>query len=674
MKIPLSWLKEYLDLKISAEEISSVLTLAGLEVEGIDPVLEISLTPNLGHCMSVLGVARELAAHLDLPLNTPPVALEEDPKLPIRDLIDVEVQDREHCLRYACRVIFDIKVGPSPKWLSERLESCGIRSVNNIVDCGNYVMLECGQPLHIYDYDQIAGKKILLSSTLPYVSIDALDGQTYSVVGALTIADAKGPIGLAGMLGGGPSSVSDNTRNVLIESALFSPVNVRKTAKRLGIRTEGSQRFEKGTDFEMVVPALNRVTALIAEVAGGRVAKGCIDQVHRPYHPKEILCRTARVNQILGTQLSQNEVAACLKRLGIRPVKEAEGKVYFTPPSYRNDLMEEIDLIEEVARVYGYGNIPQKAPLYSSSTLAHAPIYLFENTARAQLLSESLSECLTCDLISPDQAGIAPDHHPIHVLHPRSVDQSVLRTSLLPGLLQVVKYNLDHQNNDFSGFEVGRVHIKSGDTYFEPSMAALILTGHAAPHHFSQKSRETDFFDLKGKVENLLKALGAPEACFEPSHFHPLHPGRQARIKIGDLTVGSLGEVHPSLTRLLSIGQRTYFAEINLNDLLPLSKKERKFVDIAPYPGSQRDWTITLKESAPIETVFDAVKALHPKLLEKMSLLDLYKSEQIGKDRKNATFRFFYRDLHQTLSLEQVEKVHAFLTEEVAKKLKDWIY
>lgn len=674
MKIPLSWLKEYLDLKLSPEEISSVLTLAGLEVEGVGPVLEISLTPNLGHCMSVLGVARELSAHLDLPLKTPAVSLEEDSNFPIRDLIDVDVQDKEHCHRYACRAIFGVKVGPSPDWLKERLEACGIRSVNNIVDCGNYVMLECGQPLHIYDYDQIAGKKIILSSHLPYASIDALDGQTYSVVGALTIADVKGPIGLAGMLGGGPSSVSESTKNILIESALFSPTNVRKTAKRLGIRTEGSQRFEKGTDFEMVVPALNRVTALIAEIAGGKVAKGLIDQVHRPFHPKEILCRTARVNQILGTRLSQNEVATCLKRLGIRVAKEMGEKVYFTPPSYRNDLSEEIDLIEEVARVYGYGNIPQRAPSYTSSTLPHAPIYLFENAARAQLLSESLSECLTCDLISPQQAAMAPDHQPIAVLHPRSLDQSVLRTSLLPGLLQVVKYNLDHENSDFNGFEVGRVHIKVGDAYFEPSMAALILTGHTAPHHFSKKPRETDFFDLKGKVENLLKALGVPEARFEPSHFHPLHPGRQARIKIGDLTVGSLGEVHPSLTRLLDIGERTYFAEINLNDLLPLSKKEPKFIDLPAYPGSQRDWTVTLKDSVPIETVFDAVKALHPKLLEKMSLLDLYKSEQIGKDRKNVTFRFFYRDLHQTLSLEQVEKVHAFLTEEVAKKLKDWIY
>ena len=487
MKIPLSWLKEYLDLKLSPEQISSVLTLAGLEVDEVEPVLEISLTPNLGHCMSVLGVARELSAHLDLKVKTPPAELEEDSKLHIRDLIDVEVQDKENCRRYSCRAIFGVKVGPSPAWLKERLESVGIRSINNIVDCGNYVMHECGQPLHIYDYDKIADKKIILSSTLPYTKIDALDEKTYNIIGALTIADSKGPIGIAGMLGGGPSSVSDTTKNILIESALFAPINIRKTAKRLGIRTDGSQRFEKGTDPEMVVPALNRVTSLIAEIAGGRVAKGFIDQVHRPHHPKEILCRTARTNQILGTNLSQNEVVTCLKRLDIRLVKEAGENLYFTPPSYRNDLAEEIDLIEEVARVYGYGNIPQKAPSYTSSTLPHEPIYLFENAARAQLLSESLSECLTCDLISPEQAAIAPDHHPIAVLHPRSLDQSVLRTSLLPGLLQVVKYNLDHQNNDFNGFEVGRVHIKIEDTCFEPSMAALILTGHTAPHHFSPK-------------------------------------------------------------------------------------------------------------------------------------------------------------------------------------------
>ncbi len=674
MKVPLSWLKEYLTLKLSPEEISSVLTLAGLEVEEIGPILDISLTPNLGHCMSILGIARELSAHLNEKITLPSATFEENTHLHIRDLIDVEVQDKEQCHRYACRAIFGVKVGPSPDWLKTRIESCGIRSVNNVVDAANYVMLECGQPLHVFDYDQIADKKIIVGLKTAHASLKALDDATYDITGALLISDPRKPLAIAGIIGGANSGVTESTCNLLIESALFSPASIRKTAKRLGIRTDASQRFKKGIDPEGVVHALNRATALIAEIAGGKVATGCIDQVHRPYHPKEILCRPTRVNQILGTTLSQNEIISFLKRLQITLVKETGDSLYFRPPSTRNDLAEEIDLIEEVARVYGYGNIPQTAAHYTASSLSHAPIYLFENAAREQLLAESLSECLTCDLISPQQAAIAPDHHPITVLQPSSVDQSVLRTSLLPGLLQVIKYNLDHQNDDFNAFEIGRIHIKVENAYLEPSMAAIVLTGHTAPHHFSQKSRAADFFDLKGKVENLLQALGVPDAHFEPSHFHPLHPGRQARIKIGTQTVGSLGEVHPTLTRLLDIGQRVYFAEVNLNDLLPLSKKREKFSEIAPYPGSQRDWTITLKDAVPIDEVFAAVRSIHPPLLEKISLLDLYKSDQIGKDRKNVTFRFFYRDLHQTLSLEHVEKVHAFLTEEVAKKLKDWIY
>lgn len=632
-----------------------------------DVLLDVSLTPNLGHCFSIYGIARELSALLNLPLKTLKVELKQEGDAAVR----IELIDKRQCHRYACCAVNGIQVGPSPAWLTKKLESCGIRSINNVVDVGNLVMLEFGQPLHMFDADKIEGNAIFVVSLTDYKELEMLDDAKHLIPPeALLICDAKKPLAFAGVMGGKSSAVTEATKNVMIESAYFTPQAIRKTGRLLGFKTDSAQRFEKGIDPNAVVERLRYAAALLCQVAGGK-ASHIIDEKTHEFHEKKIACRPERVNALLGTTLSHSEIAAILRRLGMHVDEKA---FLVTVPTFRGDITTEIDLVEEVARIYGYNNIPKPHPLHVSSTIAPAPLYLLEKEIRERLVAQGLQEMMTCDLISPMQAAMTVEagmdkEMLISVLHSRSIDQSVLRSSLLPGLLQAVKYNWDHGRPNVAAFEVGRVHFKDQDQYLEPSVAGVILSGKRAPYHWNPKPEEFDFFDLKGILENLLSGMKIEELHFEPSHLHTLHPGRQARVKKGDAILGVLGEVHPDLVRKIDVPERIFFAEINLHELIPLIPKNWKVSTPSAFPGSERDWTVTMNETTPIENILRAIRSIPSRLLGKVELLDLYKSEQIGKDKKNVTFRFFYRDLSKTIAFETVEREHERITAEVGKHL-----
>ncbi len=629
-----------------------------------DVILDVSLTPNLGHCMSILGLARDLAAQLELPLNEKKFEISEEAD-PIEKFIQVQLIDQRQCPRYACRAVLGIQVGPSPEWLQKKIEACGVRSINNVVDIGNLIALELGQPLHMFDYDKIDGKKIIVTSQTDYKEMETLDGISRAIPPeSLLICDGAGPLCFAGVMGGSATAVTEATINVLIEAAYFSPQSIRKTAKLIELKTDSSLKFEKGIDPNHIIAALDYAAYLLQKVAGGKIAKGVIDHKTHQFLEKRILCRTDRVNKLIGLHLSTHEIAQLLGRLGIHIVEEGLHAQLFSIPTYRNDITTEIDLIEEVARIYGYNKIPKQIPEHVSSLISNAPIYELEKNVRTRLIAQGLQELLTCDLISPAQASMTFENAMgkeslIEVLHSHSIDQSVLRTSMLPGLLQAVKYNFDHGNSNIAAFEVGRIHFKQNDNYLEPSVAGIILSGKRAPYHYNPKPEEFDFFDLKGIIENLIGGLKIDGLYFEASHLHNFHPGRQAKIKKGDVTLGVIGEVHPERVAKIDIPARIFFAELELNGLLPLLSHHWKVAELSSFPGSEIDWTITLDERIPIETILSSIRALPSRLLEKVIFLDLYKSEQIGKDKKNATFRFFYRDTEKTLAFETVEKEHA---------------
>lgn len=635
-----------------------------------DVILEVSLTPNLGHCMSMLGIARELSAQLGIPIKKPKFAVVEEGDA-IEKHLSAALIDQRQCLRYACRGVWGIKVAPSPEWLKKKVEACGIRSVNNVVDVGNLVMCELGQPLHMFDADKISGKKIIIRSQTEFKEMVTLDEVNRPIPEEpLLICDADKPLAFAGVMGGKSSAVNEHTVNVAIEAAVFIPQSIRRTCRWLGLKTDSSQRFEKGIDPNAVIEALSYAAYLLHKVAGGKVLRGAIDHKTHGFDEKKIACRPERVNKLLGTALSAGEIGSLLNRLDMKIVQETGHELIVSVPTYRNDIAIEEDLIEEVARVYGYNNLPKPSPLVTNSTIPHAPIYLMEKQVRQRLIGEGLQEMVNCDLISPAQAEMVAKEAAVSVLHAASADQSVLRTSLLPGLLQAVKYNIDHGTQNIAGFEVGRVHFKeSEERYVEPTAAGIILSGKRAPYHWDPKPEECDFFDLKGIVENLLDALKIEGAQFEPSHLHSLHPGRQARIKIGDRVIGVIGEVHPELAAKIDIPQRAFFAELELQELMALVPKQTKVEEVPQFPGSERDWTVTLNEHLPIEEILRSLRSVPSRLLESVTLLDLYKSEQIGKDKKNATFRFYYRDKEKTIAYETVEQEHTRITEAAAKKL-----
>ncbi len=641
-----------------------------------DTIFDISLTPNLGHCMSVYGIARELSAFFQLPLK-PLEAPKEEPSS-LSSFIHVSIEDKNLCPRYSCKLLRSVTVGPSPSWLVKDLELVGLRSVNNVVDISNYVMLLTGHPLHFFDYDLLEDKTLYISSLEKNQEVTTLDNIKRLVPqGAAVIRDTKKIVAIGGVIGTNTATVTSETKNILMEAAVFNPVSIRKTSKALSLKTDASNRFEKGIDQNMPVTALFLAETLLKEVAGGEPSS-LIDLYPNPPPLKTILCRESKVNSLLGTSLSLREIKELLTRLQLRTLEEHSHSLTVEIPSYRNDISREVDLIEEVARIYGYNHLPKSFAAHISSSLIDSPIFSMENKTRALLQGEGLQEFLTCDLISPTVANLTKETNDkitdlITVLQSKSADYSVLRASLLPGLLQLTKHNLDHQNQNISGFEIGRVHFKQKEQFQEQVSIGIVLSGLKAPHYHDPKPKEVDFFDLKGIVENFLDAYKIPNATYEISHLHNFQPGKQARIKIGDISLGVLGEVHPNTLKTLDIPQRVFFAELDLEELYRLEPKKIEVKPLAIMPASERDWTVTLRKAMPVEEFLACIKESAPPLLEKAFLLDLFESDKIGQDRKNATWRFIYRDNIKTVDFETVEKEHGKLIQKVAEKLGNCI-
>ena len=635
-----------------------------------DPVFELSLTPNLGHCMSALGIARELSASLQKPILHTKIQLEENSSSSIEKQFKAEILAPDLCSRYTCRLIENVQIGPSPFWLQQILVASGMRPMNSVVDATNYILLKTGQPLHAFDAERIAGNSLSIQTNESTISFQGLNGIEYQVPpGTLLISDAEKPLVLAGILGGAESAVTDSSRSILLEAACFDPIAVRKASKRLGIRTDSSQRFEKGTDPHALAEILDEAAQLIAEISGGQIAKGILDVHGKKIELRTIPLRPERANALLGLNLSLGEMEEILKRLGCKVRIDSRNLLAAIPP-YRNDLTEEIDLVEEVARLYGYNNIERKKPLCTVSDLPHDPLFLFERELRGRLASLGLQEILNCDLISPALAELSPELlYPtsslIQVLHAKSEEYSVLRPSLLPGMLETVRFNLDQKNSSMSAFEVGRIYLKQEGSFSEIPQLGIALYGKCRPHHWDSKPSDVDFYDLKGLVESLLvEALGITAEFSAGSHTC-FHPGRQATITHQELLIGTLGELHPNVLAKLDIKQRVLFAEINLAHLIHLRKKQRRMEPLPQYPATERDWTLSLPKDVPCSKLFDAIHSFQSPILEKAELIDIYLFEE--ETKRNATLRFTYRDPLKTISFEEAEAAHEKLMAHVSQ-------
>lgn len=631
-----------------------------------DPILELSLTPNLGHCLSALGIARELSAALQKPLKRESITLTENKNSSIERKISIHVEDFVKTPRYMGRLIENVKIAPSPFWLQKELLSCGLKPINNVVDITNFIMIKTGQPMHAFDYDLIEGHTLRIGPSKHPIKWTGLDGVERELPSdTLLISDANKPVAIAGVLGGENSAVHANTKNIFLESAFFDPISIRKGAKKVGLRTDSAIRFEKGVDPNGVEAALDEAAFLIANLSGGAIAHGKINLMKETFLPKKISVRHERVNQLLGTKLSRTEIENIFRRLECKVTGANDQPIHVEVPTYRFDISEEIDLIEEVVRLYGYNNI-EKTPARSiPSQIPNDPIYLFEKNLRKRLTGLGLQEFLTSDLISPKQSEFCVEFMTakgiqfLKAIHAKTEEYSILRPSLLPGLLQVAKTNLDLKNQAFSAFEIGRIHFLHHSKSIEVPMLSIMLTGKETPPHWSHKANDVDFYTLKGLLENLFSALRIQNISFHNATHLSFHPGRQADIQSDGLKIGSFGEIHPELAERSDIKQRLLFAELDIEHLLRLHKPNALFATIPNLPSSERDWTVSIPSQTRMETLFQAISQHQPQILEKFELIDLYQPE--NTTQKNATFRFTYRDLLKTISAEEVDREHTQL-------------
>jgi len=640
-----------------------------------DPIFDVTLTPNLGYCRSILGVCRELARFCDEEIAHPPIEIEKSTGKNIEEYISVTNDLKELCPQFGARIVSGLEVKPSPPWMRDLLEKAGINPVNNIVDITNYVSHELGQPLHAYDFSKLKEKKIVVRESNDGEKITTLDEKERDLkAGHILICDGETPISLGGIMGSLDSSVSEKTHTIVLEAAEFCPSRIRKSSRELKLRTDASSRFENQIDREGLLFALDYAAFLMQEIAGGSVAAGVLHESVL-YRPAFLTVRLSRVNKILGTKLSLSEVETFLLSLGFTATTDGEDLFQLKIPSWRNDIKEEIDIIEEVARVYGYNNIVNKSTKHVTSHIPHHPLYTIEKLLRTKLSALGLNEFLTCSLISKELCGLEIDHglfevNAPEVMHAKSVDQSILRPSLLPGLLGSMSHNKKNKNFQINAFEVGKIFSKTAEgKYSENSSLGILLSGPHAPEHFDRSSRKFDFLDMKGVIENLLDSLHIKNYSFTRSAHATFHPGSQVDVMIDKDVIATFGKVHPQMTSKMKLEEETFFAEVNVYLLEKFRTKHIMYEKIPTLPSSSRDVTFTVNKEKELNEVFDLLeKAPFPELKES-SLQAIYIDKKNESPTKNVTFRFVYRDDNKTLDDNAINTCHEKVIAYVSKAL-----
>ena len=657
-------------------EVGQPLTNAlGLE----DYIFEIALTPNRPDCLSIIGIAREIAALTRKALCLPAIKVAEKGE-EINKLTSVTVEDPDLCPRYSARIISQLKIGPSPFWMRRRLESCGIRSINNVVDATNYVLLEMGQPLHAFDLELLDQRKIVVKRSTPGDSFTTLDGKERILPpDAIMICDGSKPVALGGIMGGLNTEVSEKTATILLESAYFTPSGILRTSKKMGIRTESSQRFEKGVDPNGVTAALNRASQLIAKLAEGNVNQGHIDNYPSSHSPSPaITLSTRKTNTILGTTLSKDEMKQKLEALTFTVKDLDEDQFNAIPPSFRIDIKESIDLIEEVARLYGYNKIAATLPLIPATSQKRDKALLFDQRVKDNLTQQGYHEILTYSFISPAELNClklsAQDHRQkaIKLLNPLTEEQSIMRTTLIPGLLSTMKKNINQKNLNLKLFEVGKVFLPQGKDKLpqEKKMLAALATGLYQEEAWNAEKREADFYDLKGCLENLLKKLLITNYSFSPCQDSPfLHPSKSLDLMVNHEKAGALGEAHPQLLEDYQLPQKVYILEISLSPLIPHFSEQRKFRPLPKYPPVYRDIALVVNEVISAQKVLDTIYKFNNKFIEEITIFDYYKGKPIPAGKKSLAYRLKYQSYDHTLTDKEVNTLYEGLINALHQEL-----
>ncbi|MEO6026130.1 MAG: phenylalanine--tRNA ligase subunit beta [Candidatus Binatia bacterium] len=642
-----------------------------------DTILELSVTPNRGDCLSVLGVAREVAALTGATLRVPAVKIVEGKAAAAR-IVSIEVQAPDLCSRYCGRVVRGLRIAPSPLWMQTRLGMVGLRPINNVVDATNYVMLERGQPLHAFDLARIRGARITARRAGNRQRYETLDGVTRELLpDDLVIADAEGPVALAGVIGGADSEIRAETVDILLESAFFVPETVRRTARRLGVNTESSYRFERGVDPGGTRTALDRVTELVVAHSGGEIARGVLEQraPGRRARPA-IRLRPARVNALLGTTFKATEMERPLKALGAVVSGKGSASWRVVPPSHRFDIQNEVDLVEEVARLIGYDRVPATVPSIVAGGPGMGPTRDVEQRLRERLRSGGFDEMVTLAMVSAEDNRDFPGlpeltGRAVTLANPLSVDAAELRRSLLPGMLRAFSENRRQGAEHVAGFTIGRVFAREDDRYQELQTLALLVAGSPPATTMGEARRAVDFADLKGVLGLMFAELHLDRVRWERvgTEAGYLHPGKSARIEIGGVACGYVGALHPNAIAERHLDAEPWVAELDLMRVVQYCPRRVIFRPLPRFPAVSRDIAVVVDDEFPAQRVIDAVEEVAEPLVEDVRVFDQYTGSPIPSGKKSLAYTIAYRAPNRTLTDDEVNAMHEQLVARLVREL-----
>jgi len=686
MKFTLNWLKEFVAVNVSPERLARLFTMAGLEVESVtslrepesdkeDWLFEINVTPNRGDCLSVTGLAREVAAFSGQRFKAAEGKVHGKSARVLRG-VNVFIENRRLCPRYSAAVVEDIGVARSPEWLKYRLESCGIRSINNVVDITNYVMLETGQPLHAFDLDRLLSGRIVIRPAGAATTFMTLDGIERKLNAEdLLICDGEKPIALAGIMGGMESEVVPGTRRILLESANFDPTTIRRTAKRLGLHSEASHRFERGVDPEGTVSALERAVSLLGQLAGGKRVPGHLDRYPRPAKEQAIDLREKRIEKLLGVRIERREVERLLTALGLKVQQYLRKPVLkVLAPARRHDLTREADLIEELARLHGYDNIPSTLPLLRLSGARVDLLLKRERQIRAFLAGEGFSEVVNLPFTSQGMNrafdGLWESaSSPVAVVNPLAAESAEMRLSLLPGLLDNLRTNLAQKAPSFFAYQLGKVFCSasSGETQERLYLSGILYGPRARRGLRNREEPAAGFLECKGLIEGILDLFRVTDRSTYASESKPiLHPGRAAAVILENAKLGYFGQGHPDLCEELDLPPFLAF-ELDFDRLVQYAPRQITFRSLPRFPSVERDFAVVVDNGFPSQRIVNWINDLGLVLIERVEVFDQYHGSPIPEGKKSLAYKISYRAEDRTLTDAEVSALHQDLVERVGK-------
>ncbi|MCG8402479.1 MAG: phenylalanine--tRNA ligase subunit beta [Firmicutes bacterium] len=655
-------------------------TPVGVDVKPLigldDVILELELTPNRGDCLSILGVAREVAAILNRPLKLPPAAV-INPLPAGGEPVRVDIQDPELCRRYVARLLKNVRVGPSPAWLQHRLRAVGVRPISNVVDVTNYVMMELGQPMHAFDYHKLQDGHVMVRRAVSGETIVSLDNVERKLApGMLVITDPSGPVAVAGVMGGFDSEVTENTTAVLLESAYFNPVSIRKTARDLALHSESSSRFEHGIDITGCLRAADRAAGLLAEMGAAEVADLVVDNYPAPAVEKTILVRPERVRHVLDVELGPADITGLLTGLQFEARGDEKG-LLVTVPGHRSDITIEEDLLEEIARLHGYNRVPDTLPTGAITTGSMTHHQLLARQVRNFLSRVGFYEVMTYSFTTPgvfDRLGVDAGHllrDTVPLQNPLSEEQSVMRTLLFPGLLDVLQRNVNRRNMDAAIFEMGRLFFPSGGAPLprEVNALAVAVTG-KTPAGWNSGSVEMDFYFLKGALGALLENVGVNHVSYRPASQEPgFHPGRAATIYAGEQKLGVIGELHPDVLDAYNLKQRITVFEFNFDLLAEVAGNPVVYKPLPKFPGTDRDLALLVRVDVPASRLVEVIRREGGNILRDLRVFDVYRGEQVAEGYRSIAFSLQFQAADRTLTDEEVSRQISAITGALEKEL-----